>query len=92
MVDGLRIDRQIGDRRAVHPGPRDALVFPELEQEAELLGEQLVVAPEIWSSVAKCWNTRTGSSELRTVTALVRRMRRVRPAAVARTTWGTDTA
>ena len=31
--------------------------------------------PESRSSVAKSWKTRTGSSELRTVTALVRRMR-----------------
>ena len=33
--------------------------------------------PEIRSSSANCWNTRTGSSELSTVTALDRRMRSV---------------
>src|ERR1700730_12256094 len=38
------------------------------------------------SSVAKFWNTRTGSAELRTVTALVRRMRLVRAAAPPRKT------
>ena len=37
------------------------------------------------SSVANSWNTRTGSAALRTVTALVRRIRRVRAAAAART-------
>ena len=44
--------------------------------------------PESRSSVAKSWKTRTGSSELRTVTALVSRMRLVRSAAAARTTAG----
>ena len=39
--------------------------------------------PESRSSVAKSWNTRTGSSEVRTVTALVSRMRLVRAAAAA---------
>ena len=39
--------------------------------------------PESRSSVANSWNTRTGSSELSTVTALVRRMRSVRAAAAA---------
>ena len=34
--------------------------------------------PEIRSSVAKSWKTRTGSSELMTLTALVSRMRFVR--------------
>ncbi len=48
--------------------------------------------PEMRSSVAKSWNTRTGSSELSTVTALVRRMSRVRSAAAASTTAGDDTA
>ena len=38
------------------------------------------------SSVANSWNTRTGSAALRTVTALVRRMRRLRAAAAARIT------
>ena len=37
--------------------------------------------PDSRSSVANCWKTRTGSSELSTVTALVRRMRFVRAAA-----------
>ncbi len=40
------------------------------------------------SSVANCWNTRTGSSELITDTALVSRIRLVRSAAAARTTAG----
>ena len=48
--------------------------------------------PEIRSSVAKSWKTRTGSSELSTETALVSRMRSVRAAAAARTTAGADTA
>jgi hypothetical protein len=43
------------------------------------------------SSVAKSWNTRTGSSELSTETALVRRIVRVRWAAAASTTAGADT-
>ena len=48
--------------------------------------------PESRSSVANCWKTRTGSSELRTVTALLRRMRSVRAAAAARTTAGAEDA
>ena len=48
--------------------------------------------PEIRSSVAKSWNTRTGSSEQITLTALVSRMRSVRAAAAARTTEGEETA
>ena len=48
--------------------------------------------PRSRSSVAKSWNTRTGSSELSTLTALVRRMRRVRVAAAASTTAGDETA
>lgn len=47
--------------------------------------------PESRSSVAKSWKTRTGSSELSTVTALVRRIFRVRAAAAARTTAGAET-
>jgi hypothetical protein len=43
------------------------------------------------SSVAKSWNTRTGSSELSTVTALVNRIRDVRDAIAASTTAGDDT-
>src|ERR671939_390429 len=46
--------------------------------------------PEIRSSVAKFWKTRTGSSELSTVTALVRRMFFVRSAAAASTTAGAE--
>ena len=46
--------------------------------------------PEMRSSVAKSWNTRTGSSELSTVTALVSRMRRVLAAAAARITAGAE--
>src|SRR4051794_40677539 len=42
------------------------------------------------SSVANSWNTRTGSAALRTVTALVRRIRRVRAAAAARITVGAE--
>src|SRR6266550_4836319 len=42
------------------------------------------------SSVAKFWNTRTGSAELSTVTALVRRMRLVRAAAAPRITAGAE--
>jgi len=41
--------------------------------------------------MAKSWNTRTGSSELSTVTALVNRMFFVRDAAAANTTAGDDT-
>src|SRR3954467_12040500 len=44
------------------------------------------------SSVAKSWKTRTGSSELITLTALVSRIRSVRSAAAARTTAGVVTA
>ena len=47
--------------------------------------------PESRSTVAKSWNTRTGSSELTTVTALVSRMRSVRTAAAASTTAGDET-
>ena len=42
--------------------------------------------------MAKSWKTRTGSSELSTETALVRRIRFVRAAAAARTTAGVETA
>ena len=42
--------------------------------------------------VANSSKTRTGSSELRTVTALVSRMRFVRAAAAASTTAGAETA
>ena len=48
--------------------------------------------PESRSTVANCWNTRTGSSELNTVTALVRRIDCERSAAAASTTAGADTA
>ena len=48
--------------------------------------------PESRSSVAKSWNTRTGSSEEMTLTALVRRIRSVRAAAAASTTAGAETA
>jgi hypothetical protein len=48
--------------------------------------------PDSRSTVANCWNTRTGSSELSTDTALLRRMRRVRIAAAPSTTAGADTA
>ena len=48
--------------------------------------------PESRSSVAKAWNTRTGSSEPSTVTALLSRMRWVRAAAAARTTAGAEDA
>jgi hypothetical protein len=44
------------------------------------------------SSVAKSWKTRIGSSELITLTALVRRMRSVRSAPAARTMAGAETA
>ncbi len=44
------------------------------------------------SRVANCSKTRTGSSELRTVTALVSRMRWVWGAAAARATAGAETA
>ena len=42
------------------------------------------------STVANSWKTRTGSSELSTVTALVSRMRVVRIAAAASTTAGVE--
>src|SRR5438477_12748515 len=45
---------------------------------------------EMRSSVAKLWNTRTGSAALSTATALVRRMRFVRAAAAARITAGAE--
>ena len=44
------------------------------------------------SSVANCWKTRIGSSELSTVTALVNRMRRVCVAAAASATAGAEEA
>ena len=44
--------------------------------------------PESRSSSANCWKTRTGSSELSTVTALERRMRSVRAAIAASATAG----
>ena len=47
--------------------------------------------PESRSSVAKSWNTRTGSSELSTVTALERRIRCVPRAAAASTIAGDET-
>ena len=46
--------------------------------------------PEIRSSVENCWNTRTGSSEDSTLTALVSLMRLVRSAAAASATAGAD--
>jgi hypothetical protein len=48
--------------------------------------------PEMRSRVAKSWKTRTGSSELSTVTALLRRMFFVRVAAAASATAGEETA
>jgi len=48
--------------------------------------------PESKSTVENSWKTRTGSSELRTVTALVNRMRVVLAAAAASTTAGDETA
>ena len=48
--------------------------------------------PESRSIVAKSWNTRTGSSELSTVTALVSRIRSVRAAIAPRATAGEETA
>src|SRR5437773_6762177 len=42
------------------------------------------------SSVANSWNTRTGSAALSTVTALVRRILRVRAAAAARIIVGAE--
>ena len=46
---------------------------------------------EMASSVENRWKTRTGSSELSTVTAEPRWMRSVRPAMAASTTSGADT-
>ena len=48
--------------------------------------------PDSRSIVAKSWNTRTGSSDESTVTALVSRIRSVRAAAAPSTTAGDDTA
>ena len=48
--------------------------------------------PESRSSVENSWKTRTGSSDDRTLTALVRRIRDVRSAAAASTTAGAETA
>ena len=47
--------------------------------------------PESRSTVAKSWKTRTGSSELSTVTALDSRIRSVRAAAAPRMTAGDET-
>ena len=47
---------------------------------------------ETASSVEKRWKTRTGSSELRTVTAEPSRILRVCPATAASTTSGAETA
>ena len=47
--------------------------------------------PEIRSTVANSWKTRTGSSELSTLTALVSLIRLVRAAAAASTTAGAET-
>ena len=44
------------------------------------------------SRVANCWNTRTGSSELSTLTALVRRIALVCVAAPASATAGAEAA
>ena len=44
------------------------------------------------SSVANCWNTRTGSSDESTVTALVSLIFLVRSAAAARMTAGAEAA
>jgi hypothetical protein len=48
--------------------------------------------PESRSSVEYCWNTRTGSSELSTVTALVSRIRELCSAPAARIIAGADAA
>ena len=48
--------------------------------------------PESRSTVANCWKTRIGSSELITLTALVSRIRFVRTAAAASTVAGAETA
>ncbi len=48
--------------------------------------------PESRSTVANCWKTRIGSSELSTLTALVSRILFVRTAAAARTVAGDETA
>ena len=45
---------------------------------------------EIRSSVANCWNSRTGSVALSTATALPRRIREVRAAAAPRITGGAE--
>ena len=47
---------------------------------------------EIASTVAKSWNTRTGSAEDNTVTALVNLIRFVREAAAAKITAGAEAA
>ena len=47
--------------------------------------------PESRSTVENSWKTRTGSSELRTLTALVRRICFVRCDAAASTTAGAET-
>ena len=47
---------------------------------------------ETASSVAYCWKTRTGSSELRITTAGASRIRSVLPAMAASTTTGADDA
>ena len=46
--------------------------------------------PESRSRVAKSWNTRTGSSDESTLTALDSRMREVRAAIAASTTAGAE--
>ncbi len=47
---------------------------------------------ETRSSVAKSWKVRTGSAELRTMTAGLSRIRSVRPAAAANVIAGADAA
>ena len=110
-----RVYAEAVERRTVLSRPGHVLGLPQLEQELELLGEQLVVVdevvtksgndsmndprpamisarpPEMRSSAAKSWKTRTGSSELMMLTALVRRMFLVCSVAAASTTAGEET-
>ena len=47
LLHRARVDAEVVERRPADPGPGDVLVVPELQQEVELLGEQLVVVTQV---------------------------------------------
>ncbi len=77
-------------------GEERVVVFEAQAEERKGFGEEPRPAtisarpPEIRSSVANSWKTRTGSAAESTVTALVRRMLLVRAAAAERMTTGAE--